>query len=139
MTSILDRTIGEGRKQGAFKVIPTGKYVLRVVDVAQRKANDKDLAELKIRVIAPMQDQDLEGINLEKARARGTLWLTDNAFGLTSRAISAINPGIPEGLPLRDALELLMDTDFIGVLEHVQRKGSDRIDVELDIKQVYAA
>jgi len=130
--SVLDKTIGEGLKQGAFKIIPTGRYVLRVVDYEVRKAGDKEVVDLKVKVVAPLEDQDLSGINLDKARVRGSLWLTDNAMGPTTRAIRAINPDVPETLSIRDSLELLTERDFGGVLVHSTRAGSDRVNVDVD-------
>lgn len=130
--SILDRTIGSGLKEGAFKILPAGKYLFRVVDYATRKAGDTELLELKAKIVDALDNQDLEGIKVDKVRVKGTLWLTDAAFGRTSRAVKAINPNIPDELPLRDSFELLSDTDFVGVVKHEQRRGSDRVDAVID-------
>jgi hypothetical protein len=134
--SVLDKTIGDGLKQGAFKVIPTGRYVLRVVDcavrTAQTKEGPKEVADLKVAVQAPLDDQNLDGVNIEKQRVSGSLWLTDAAMGPTSRAIKAINPDIPDTMPIRDSLELLTGRDFGGVLIHKTRGNSDRVNVEVD-------
>jgi hypothetical protein len=130
--SVLDKTIGDGLKQGAFKIVPTGRYVLRVVDYEVRKAGDKEVVDLKVKVQAPLDDQNIDGVNLDKQRVRGSLWLTDAAMGPTTRAIRAINPDVPETMSIRDSLELLTERDFGGVLIHKTRNGSDRVDVDVD-------
>jgi hypothetical protein len=67
--SVLDKTIGDGLKQGAFKIVPTGRYVLRVVDYEVRKAGDKEVVDLKVKVQAPLDDQNIDGVNLDKRLA----------------------------------------------------------------------
>jgi hypothetical protein len=132
-SSILDRTIGDGLKVGGFKHVPEGRYLLQVVDYAFGKAGDSEKAELKCAIVEPLDGQDLEGIKVDKVRLKGTLWLTERAHGQTSRAVKAINPEIPDELPLRDAFELIGERTFVGVVKHEARRNDpSRVDAIVD-------
>jgi hypothetical protein len=137
MTSILDKTIGEGRLASVFKLPPQGRYLLRGIDTAFRTAGDKEVAELKCKIIAPADDLDVSGIKLDKIRVRGTIWLGTDDLASATRTVLHVNPGLPD-IPLRDAIsEHLTDTDFIAVLFHKKRAGSDFVDVEIDWKATF--
>lgn len=108
MTSMLDQVLTSNPAAAARRPTPEGDYtlVLRSYKEAKNPKNGNEGFELTFGLLEALSGQDLEGVDISRASAYFTLWITEGTIssGITQRILTAL--GIfEEGVSPRQMLE----------------------------------
>lgn len=99
------------------KAVPPGKYTFEIIgyDPANNPNNGNRGICYRLRLISPQEEQNLEGIPIERINFDHTMWVTQASAPTVAKIHRSVNPSVT-GL-IRDFPEQMVGTKLTGVLE----------------------
>lgn len=141
MSDLFDTVISDvGADRPAYRQAPAGDYLAIVQSAKEVKANSGTRGiELNFTLREYFGTGDMDGVDLAKARARDTQWVTEKTVEYVKERFARINPETVGGT-FRDALDVLPGSEVVLSISHEtkNRDGSELRTPRLKIDRYYS-